>query len=99
MVLATANADGSNVQQPIRADSAHLNLRSPAWSPDRNEIAFVRGRGGVTGELWALAAGGGHATATDTNYAIAISPAGTLMATSNSNHISDEIWLLRPGPD
>jgi Tol biopolymer transport system component len=59
LVLATANADGSDVRTVLPADGAYLNVRAPAWSPDGDEIAFIRGRGGVTGELWIVPAAGG----------------------------------------
>jgi Tol biopolymer transport system component len=59
LVLATANADGSDLKTLLPPDPAYLNVRAPAWSPDGEEVAFIRGRGGVTGELWIVPVAGG----------------------------------------
>ena len=40
-------------------------LREPAWSPDGQEIAIVRGSGGIAGEIWLIPTPGGDAAPRD----------------------------------
>ena len=68
----------------------------------RSEIAYlVLGRNGNQ-EIQVVAAQGGsprplgQARFNGWNYPFAISPDGKAIATSNSRHISDEIWLIEP---
>jgi Tol biopolymer transport system component/predicted Ser/Thr protein kinase len=74
----------------------------PEWLPSGSEIAYlVLGRTGNQ-EIQVVAAQGGTPRALGLvrfngwNYPFAISPDGKAIATSNSRHISDEIWLIEP---
>jgi eukaryotic-like serine/threonine-protein kinase len=57
--IATANADGHDVRDLVAGDGAYPFVRAPAWSPDARSIVFVRGTGGVAGELWVVPSAGG----------------------------------------
>jgi Tol biopolymer transport system component len=57
--LATAAADGSDLQTVLRADDAYPGLYHFAWSPDSHLLAVARSTGGVAGEIWLVPAGGG----------------------------------------
>ncbi len=61
--LVTSRVDGTGARALLESDSAYPFLRNPAWSPDGSQIAFVKGSGGIAGEIW-LVAGGGRAGAT-----------------------------------
>ena len=74
----------------------------PEWLPNGSEIAYlVLGRTGNQ-EIQVVAANGGtprplgQVRFNGWNYPFAISPDGKAIATSNSRHISDEIWLIEP---
>jgi Tol biopolymer transport system component len=76
----------------------------PEWLPDGSEIAYlVLGRTGNQ-EIQVVAAQGGSprplgdARFNGWNYPFAISRDGKAIATSNSRHISDEIWLMESAP-
>jgi Tol biopolymer transport system component len=58
LILATSNADGSDIRELVAASSVYPSVRNPAWSPDGSQIAFVRGSGGVAGEIWLTNADG-----------------------------------------
>jgi eukaryotic-like serine/threonine-protein kinase len=57
--LAISTLDGSDLRSILRADAQYPFLRHPAWSPDGETIAVVRGSGGIAGELWLVPAKGG----------------------------------------
>ena len=72
----------------------------PEWLPDGSEVAYlVLGRNGNQ-EIRAVPTKGGPSRPfgqvrfSGWNYPFAISPDGKAIVTSNSRHISDEIWLL-----
>ena len=72
----------------------------PVWLPDGLDVAYlVVGRNGDQ-EIRAVPAKGGPSKPfgqvrfSGWNYPFAISPDGKTIVTSNSRHISDEIWLL-----
>jgi TolB protein len=43
----------------MRSDSTYPFLRNPAWSPDGQYVAIVRGTGGIAGEIWLVPSSGG----------------------------------------
>jgi len=98
-VLATANADGSDVRTILAADGAYLNVRAPAWSPDRQEIAFIWGRGGVAGELWIVPAAGGspRRVSNDTTAVFSddpvFTPDGESIVHSSNRGGATNIWI------
>ena len=100
LVLATANADGSDVRTVLRGDASDLHMRGVAWSPDEREIAFVRGRGGVTGELWIVEATGGsprqlsHDSASAFSEDPVFTPDGTGIIHSSNRGGATNIWLM-----
>jgi Tol biopolymer transport system component len=57
--LATASADGSDLQTLLAGDVALAFLKKPSWSPDGTRIAVVRGTGGIAGEIWLVPVAGG----------------------------------------
>jgi Tol biopolymer transport system component/DNA-binding winged helix-turn-helix (wHTH) protein len=57
--LFTSALDGSDVRLVMEADGSYPFLRNPAWSRDGQELAVVRGSGGVAGEIWLVAVDGG----------------------------------------
>ncbi|MGH2400360.1 MAG: TolB family protein, partial [bacterium] len=74
----------------------------PIWWPDGTQIVYllVGADGNQIVEITPLEGGAARRLETlrfnATNHPIAVSPDATLIATSDSVHISDEIWLLRP---
>jgi Tol biopolymer transport system component/serine/threonine protein kinase len=100
LVLATANADGSDVRPVLRGDASDLHMRGVAWSPDEREIAFVRSRGGVTGELWIVEATGGsprqlsHDSASAFSEDPVFTPDGTGIIHSSNRGGATNIWLM-----
>ena len=73
----------------------------PAWWPGRG-IAFLAAteRGGQEVQVVSLSGGPpvvlGHVKFVGGNHPFDVSRSGLSMATSNSLHVSDEIWLLEP---
>ena len=74
----------------------------PVWMNDGAEIAYiVLGRTGNQ-EIHVVPARGGTPRPlgqwrfNGANHPFALSPDGTAIVTSNSRHVSDEIWLLEP---
>jgi serine/threonine protein kinase len=59
MELVTSRSDGSDARVVLRGESAFPFLRHPAWSPEGDEIAVVRGTGGIAGEIWRVPVSGG----------------------------------------
>jgi eukaryotic-like serine/threonine-protein kinase len=57
--VVVAGVDGSNPRVVLEPDSAYPFLRDPAWSTDGDEMAIVRGSGGISGEIWLVPSGGG----------------------------------------
>jgi Tol biopolymer transport system component len=58
--LVVGAVNGSEARVLLHADSHYPFLREPAWAPDGDEIAIVRGSGGVAGEIWLIPARGGE---------------------------------------
>lgn len=50
--VSIAGVDGSQLKSILEADSAYPFVREPAWAPDGQSLALVRGVGGATGEIW-----------------------------------------------
>ena len=76
----------------------------PAWFPNGHEIAYlVLGRSGNQ-EINVVSAHGGPPRRlaqwrfNGANHPFEVSPDGTSIVTSNSRHVSDEIWLLDGAP-
>ena len=74
----------------------------PVWHPDGRQISFVAvGRNGDQ-EIHAVPVAGGPSRQLPNikfnglNHPFDISPDGAMLITSNSVHISDEIWLMEP---
>jgi Tol biopolymer transport system component len=91
----------------VRADGTALGRLSksggwPVWWPDGRQIGYLTVGSEGNQVVQVVAFEGGLSLRldtlryTDTNYPIAISPDGRLLATTNATHLSDEIWLLRP---
>ena len=57
--LVVSGLDGSEARAILRTDAQFPFLRHPAWSPNGQTIALVRGSGGIAGEIWLVAAKGG----------------------------------------
>ena len=57
--LVVGAVNGSDARVVLQADSNYPFLREPAWAPDGEEIAIVRGSGGVAGEIWLIPTRGG----------------------------------------
>ena len=98
--------DGVFVVRPDGTGRRRVTERGgwPIWWPDSRQIAYRRvgPDGNQVVEIVPLEGGVPRRLETlrfnDTNEPIAISPDATLIATTNAVHVSDEIWLLRPGP-
>lgn len=60
MELMTSRSDGSDARVLLQGESAFPLLRHPAWSPDGDEIAVVRGTGGIAGEIPRYTPDGNH---------------------------------------
>lgn len=76
----------------------------PEWFPNGHEVAYlVLGRSGNQ-EINVVSAHGGTPRRlaqwrfSGSNHPFAVSPDGTSIVTSNSRHVSDEIWLLDGAP-
>jgi Tol biopolymer transport system component len=74
----------------------------PVWWPDGRQIGYrVLGATGNQ-EIHVIPVEGGTSrrlatiTFTGSNQPFDVSPDGTTIATSNSLHVSDEIWLMEP---
>jgi eukaryotic-like serine/threonine-protein kinase len=61
--LVVSALDGSSRRAILATNTQYPFLRNPAWSPDGETIAVVRGTGGVAGEIWLVASEGGTPTA------------------------------------
>lgn len=98
--------DGVFVARPDGTGRRRVTERGgwPIWWPDSRQIAYRRvgSDGNQIVEIVPVEGGAPRRLETlrfnGTNHPIAISPDATLIATANSVHVSDEIWLLRPGP-
>ncbi len=58
-VVATCDADGSDVRAILGSQVTHPFIRHTTWSPDGSQLAFVRSTGGAAGELWLVPVQGG----------------------------------------
>jgi Tol biopolymer transport system component len=74
----------------------------PVWWPDGRRIGYIAiGRNGDQ-EIHVVPAGGGDPAPlpqirfNGSNHPFGLSPDGTLLAVTNSVHVSDDIWLLEP---
>jgi Tol biopolymer transport system component len=74
------------------------------WFPDSQRIAYLAIGPGGNQEIRVTSLRGGPErvlrgiTFSGTNYPVAVSPDGKTIATSNSAHLSSEIWLLTREP-
>jgi Tol biopolymer transport system component len=55
-----ADVNTHNVRTVMQADSVYTGFERLAWSPDALQLAVVRSRGGVTGEIWTVPTIGGE---------------------------------------
>ncbi len=100
VVLATANADGSDMRSLFPADGAFPFMRAPAWSPDGKEIAFIRGTGGVAGQLWIIPSAGGSPRRLSNDPAAVFSegpvftPEGDAIVHTSNRGGATNIWLF-----
>lgn len=102
--LWVVNADGSNLLQITDGVSGGLLSLSPTWSPDGDEIAFVRTTGEITpvSDIWKIAATGGipnrltHAVGDLQNFAPSWSPDGTRIAFARRHGESFGIYAIAP---
>ena len=99
MELVTSRADGSDARTVLKGDSAFPFLRHPAWSPAGDEIAVVRGTGGIAGEIWLVAVSGGSARKLGTDPAAvhadwpSYTPDGSSILHASNRGGATNVWL------
>jgi Tol biopolymer transport system component/serine/threonine protein kinase len=100
VALATARSDGSDVRPILAADAAYPFLRYPAWAPDGQTIAVVRGTGGVAGEIWLMSVDGSQQRRVTNDPSTAFSdepvftPDGRAVVHSSNRGGATNIWSL-----
>ena len=100
VALATVNADGSDLKILSITDGAFPFMRAPSWSPDGKEIAFIRGSGGFSGEIWTISASGGMLRRLSNDAAAVFSdepvftPDGRAVVHSSNRGGATNIWLM-----
>ena len=74
----------------------------PVWLPNGLDVAYLIGGGSGNQEIHVVSVRTrtsrqlGQWRFNGMNHPFAIAPDGSALATSNSRHVSDEVWLLEP---
>jgi eukaryotic-like serine/threonine-protein kinase len=90
----TVNADGTEQRQVTREGGW------PVWWPDGSQIGYLALDARGNQQLRVVPADGGtprpltHIRLLGANHPFAVAPNGRTIVVSNSEHVSDEIWLL-----
>jgi eukaryotic-like serine/threonine-protein kinase len=104
MELAVSMPDGTGSRIVLRGDSAFPFLRNPSWAPDGEEIAIVRGAGGIAGEIWLVPLSGGPPRKLGSDPPAVHSdwpsyaPDGSIVHASNRGGATN-VWLYPRGGD